>query len=103
MKKYKEKVKALLNTITNKNEDIGKLKEDFKSIKEDLENKYSNFSSTYKDLSLYSGDNQLNKYISQNIKTNNDSNFSNEEDNIADILINTGKLSDYELHRRVVV
>ena len=94
--KYKEKMQALLNTIASKNNDINKLKEDSKNKMEDLENKYMNLSSNYNTLALSSGGGQLIKYTQQKSKSNSDSDFSNEEDNLAEILYNTGKLAKKE-------
>ena len=91
--KYKEKVQALLNTIESKNNDIRKLKEVSNKEMDDLENKYMNLSSNYNTLAFSSGVNKLIKYSHQKTKTNNDSDFSNEEDKIAEILINSGKLA----------
>jgi hypothetical protein len=93
---YKEKVNALLNTITSKNNTINRLKEDSKNKMEDLENKYMNLSSNYNTLALSSGSSKIIKFTQQKSKQNNDSDFSNEEDDIADILINTGKLAKNE-------
>ena len=91
--KYKEKVQALLNTINVKNESLNKLKEESKNKIDDLENKYINLSSNYNTLALSSGGSKLINYDAQKAKTNNDSIDSKEEDNLADILINTGKLT----------
>ena len=93
---YKEKVKALLATITVKNDYLNKLKEDSKNKIEDLENKYINLSSNYNTLAISSGANKLINYDTQKDSNDNDSDFSNEEDNLADILINTGKLAKKE-------
>jgi hypothetical protein len=91
---YKEKVKQLLNKINLKNEDINKIKGQAKNIIDNLNNKYNNLSSNYNSLALSSGGSQLIKYNHQKAKTNIESDLSNyEEDQLADILIKTGKRS----------
>ena len=96
IKQYKEKVHALINQINNKNEDIIKIKGQAKNIIENLKNKYNNLSSNFNTLALSSVGNNNIKYNHKKAKTNIGSDTSNyEEDQLADILIHTGKKANY--------
>ena len=102
--KYKEKLEILLNRVKQKNEEIKMLKQESKLKKEDLENKYIDLSSNYNTLALSSGGSKIINYNNQKAKTtkaDNDSDFSIEEDKIADILINTGKMAQKELNKNL--
>ena len=102
--KYKTKLEIIINKVKEKNEEITILRQESKLKKEDLENKYIDLSSNYNTLALSSGGSKIINYNNPKSKTDrgdNESDNSNEEDKIVDILVNTRKLSKNESNKNL--